>query len=601
MIALKKISHPVRKGILIYFGLLFTTIANAQNVPQSDFQKKYWNSNLMLTAFRLPPPPLGYKPTLVDLDKDGDPDIIYSITKDNVPVLWIDDDDDMKFTDLEGDTDSDCLLIDKNKDGKYAAMGDMIIDWVDNNNDQKADMQIVVDYPEERTEEAWPNGHYMVVLDTDKDNIMNYIDWNTFTIKAWDRSGVSDFLLDYSGQSAFLKIHVATYTMDNLKLNWENPFLFYDPDHDGLTEMAVRFVDNPKRNKYSPDDKDTQNVKMTGKINWVSIGVDMDNDNSPGNEFDLDMAINFRGPGFSYMDQVHQFKNMKGLAAADTFFLDSRWRKLDELIYPDHNSGLDLIFNRGKWDQVYFVYDEDDDCNRWERVEFYNPLDMFKSGPGNGGLDDNVQSDVTGDRGEWDLDNSGKGQLYISKFDGRIHLNGAEWGAWRIDQNATFYHGGQRNWQNKETQKFSSVKYLDTDKNGFIDKILYDLDGDKQFEDSLELKKINIDDRCTLYDISKFKYTDYENLQKKAAEGIWQNSQLALKVATKYNLNTLWYAKWMQMTSIREKYHKGYWLQFYIYKDLQDKFRREENQKMLLKLDQAYYSANWSIILNLDN
>ena len=84
-------------------------------------------------------------------------------------------------------------------------------------------------------------------LFTDKDNIFNYIDWNTMQIKSWDKTGICDFYMDYSGQSAFLKIHAATYNMQDVRLNWENPFLFYDEDGDGLSEMAIRLVDSPKK------------------------------------------------------------------------------------------------------------------------------------------------------------------------------------------------------------------------------------------------------------------------------------------------------------------------------------------------------------------
>jgi hypothetical protein len=45
-------------------------------------------------------------------------------------------------------------------------------------------------------------------------------------------------------------------------------------------------------------------------------------------------------------------------------------------------------------------YDKDDDCHRWERVEFYDPLDPFKIGAWNKGLDINPQADASGDRGE---------------------------------------------------------------------------------------------------------------------------------------------------------------------------------------------------------
>lgn len=72
-----------------------------------------------------------------------------------------------------------------------------------------------------------------------------------------------------------------------------------------------------------------------------------------------------------------------------------------------------MIFKRGEWNRVNFVWDEDGDCKRWERVEFYEPLDPFKTGWKGGGVDNHKQSDASGDRGEWDMDNSGRGN-YMS-------------------------------------------------------------------------------------------------------------------------------------------------------------------------------------------
>ncbi|MEZ4908043.1 MAG: hypothetical protein R2771_10505 [Saprospiraceae bacterium] len=40
--------------------------------------------------------------------------------------MWIDDDDDMKYGDIEGDMDNDCLMIDINGDGKYGSSLDLI-------------------------------------------------------------------------------------------------------------------------------------------------------------------------------------------------------------------------------------------------------------------------------------------------------------------------------------------------------------------------------------------------------------------------------------------------------------------------------------------
>ena len=180
-------------------------------IPIYSYAQKsagYWNNKLQIMSFRLPPPPLGYQPKLEDINGAGNPDIIYSITRDSIPVMWIDDDKDMTWSDLEGDTKNDCLLIDRNRDGIYGGQGDLIIDWVDNAGDGKADIQFAIEYPQLYTREVWPNGHYMIVLDLDHDNVFNYIDWNTMQLKSWDKTGVCNFYTDYKGQTAFLKIHI---------------------------------------------------------------------------------------------------------------------------------------------------------------------------------------------------------------------------------------------------------------------------------------------------------------------------------------------------------------------------------------------------------
>jgi hypothetical protein len=358
--------------------------------------------------------------------------------------------------------------------------------------------------------------------------------------------------------------------------------------------MAIRLVDSPKIKDKDAPSNSYVNRQLEGNIDWVSIAVDLDNDNAPGNEFDFDCTIGFQGKGFNYKDQVHPLKNLRGLPEADTFFMDPRYRQLTALIYPDHDRAWDLIFKRGEWNRVNFVFDEDDDCNRWERVEFYDPLDPFKVGWKNGGVDNNKQSDATGDRGEWDLDNSGKGKLYISRFDGRLHLYGAEWGCWRIDQNAEYYQGWDRLWMGLERnpKNFATVKYTDKDNNGFFDYIEYDMDGDGKFETSIDLKALGIDDRCELIDISSFTYTDFTTLMRQMSDAIWEKANQMLLLAEQYKLNTDWYAKLKQASSIREKYHKGYWLQYYLYKDLEYLFLTKQDTELLKKLHTAYFSGN---------
>jgi hypothetical protein len=573
---------------LMFLILIFTLNGISQNINQ------YWNKNIPLVSLRIPPDSAG-RIKYVDLDKDGDPDVLKTYSRNNTPVQWIDDDDDMKIGDSEGDINSDCLMIDRDKDGKFKNGNELIIDWNDTDNDGKADMQVVVEYVTDKDIPVLGKGHYMWVIDTDKDNIFHYVDWDNFELRAWLHNGISDFFEDYHGKSMFLKIHTTTNKINDVRLNWENPFLFFDPDNDGLTETAIRLLDRPNSEKKQV---------VTGLIDWSSMSFDLDNDNSPANEFDLDMTISFRGGGFNYMDQVHHFENMRGLPASDTMFKDPRWRQLSELIYPDHESAWDLIFNRGRWNMVYFTYDEDDDCNRWERVELYEAGSLFKIGAGNRGLDNNRQSDAAGDRGEWDLDNSGGGDLYVSRFDGRIHLYGAEWGGWRIDQNSFSYQGfggmydgyGPARLQ-VEPKVFSTIKYSDTDNNGFFDMIESDLDGDTIFEHIVSLKKLGINDKCDIVKTSDLKYEDLAGLQNTVSNNLWQKAEEALNIARKAGLNTEWYSLMMSPKSNYQKYNYGYWLQFYIYRDLLDRAYRKGDMKFINELDKAYYTGDWSSLI----
>ena len=533
------------------------------------------------------------------MDGDGDPDILRTVTANGIPVQWIDDDDDMQYGDLEGDTDNDCLMIDRNKDGVYGGYGDLIIDWVGEDEDGNPAMQVVVDNIPEANRMKTGNGHYMWVVDTDKDDVFNYIDWNTFTLRCWIHNGLSDFYEDYNGNSTFMKIHSTTERVNDVRMNWENPFLFYDPDNDGLTEMAIRFCDSPKIVKENGQ----ANSVLSGNIDWVSVSMDTDNDNAPGNEFDFDMTIHFTGPGFNYENQKHINKNLRGLPEADTFFLDARWRKLPELLYPDHDAAWDLTFKEGKWDKVWFTYDEDDDCNRWERVELYQPRDPFKVGKNQGGIDNNGQADPAGDRGEWDEDNSGHGQLYVSPIDGKIHLYGAEWGCWRIDQNARYYQGmggiydgyGPKRIETEPTV-FPTVKYTDTDNNGFFDLMEFDLDGDKVFEQRLSMKELGLDDRCQVINTASMKYEDFVDLESKVSDAMWKNAEKAVEVAKAKKLNTKWYALMLQPKSTRERYHYGFWLQFYLYNDLKDLAERTNDKALASVIDKAYLQGKWELI-----
>jgi len=566
----------------------------------------YWNNKTQLTPWRIPLP-LEHHYRIVDLDGDGQPDVIYSFINDSIPCIWIDDDHNMKWTDFEGDTSNDCLLIDRNRDGIYGGPEDLSIDWVDTDGDGVADIEIVAQNGKAENRYGFDfDTEFMVFFGDGKGDMMHYINWNTLHLNAWEHNGHSNFYEKYSGNTMFLKLHQSTFRISDMRYSWENPFIFFDTDGDGLAEWTIRLADTPHfrprtgvSEEFAKVDKEID-VIPTKKIDWVGISWDLDNDNGQGNEFDFDMSLRFTGPGFDYSDQVHKIKNLKGNQAANKLMYDSRWRQLDEFIFPGRNEAWDLIFNRGKWTNCRFVFDEDDDCNRWERVEFYEPKDLFKVGTNKGGLDNNQQADAAGDRGEFDEDFSGKGNLYVGAFDGRIHLYGAEWGAWRIDQTAFYFQGfgglydrwkGSR--LEKNPEKFATVKYTDTDNDGFIDQLEYDLDGDTIFEEKVSLKELGIDDRCPIINTANMKYDDFTRLFKSVAENLFSRAGEAIQLSKSYGINPNWYSFWMYPRTLQEKYEYGYWLNFYLYHDMRQWAASNKNMDLVRKIDIAYYSGDW--------
>ena len=339
-----------KRKIIFILVMFFGNIIYSQNRNE---QANLSNDNL-LTPFRLALPNSINQIKYIDLDDDGDPDVLQTVLQNGTPIQWIDDDDDMKEGDIEGDMDSDCLMIDRNKDGLYGSEHDLILDWNDEEGDNLSDLQVLVDYSGFDDRGLWQS-HYMWFIDTDKDQLFNFIDWNTLKMEGWEHSGRSKFFPDYHGRSLFLKVHANTFNINDLRFNWENPFLFYDPDCDGQTEMTIRYIDDPTVIKgllpLSENVKISEikpSVNFTRRITSIQMSIDLDNDSQPQNELDFDMSLKFSGDGFDYSDQVHKYKSIRGLPEADKYFFDPRFRQLEELISLPNSTSYKLIFDRAK-------------------------------------------------------------------------------------------------------------------------------------------------------------------------------------------------------------------------------------------------------------
>jgi hypothetical protein len=580
----------MRSQLIRVVTLLLITVTTAiaqQKIP--DLRK---------TALKSPTP--NDEIVRLDIDHDGRPDILERWWNGK-RVRWLDENHDMLPTDTRGDQVGDVLQIDINGDGLYDGPNDMDIKWADNDHDGRADLEAVVTQPPEWGPDKWSaaDAHWMIFIDVEKDGVLGWVDWTKFDFgdDNWGYTGCCDWLPDYNGDAIFLKVHRPPQSLPDPRLNWENPFAFYDFDNDGLSEMAMRWLD-----PVPPLEKDKTN--LTGVLSEAFVTFDIDNDSTKGNETDYDMSLRGAGgPGVPYRSMVHKYPALKGDPRFNDCFQWNNWRQIDELMYMPHDKSYDAFFTAG-WKTMYFVFDEDDDDHRWERVEMYYPMHGF-GGPkdidiystkrwrrGNyaeqnmvnegekPGLDGHPQSDSLGDRGEFDEDNSGNGKLYVGVFDRKLHLAGAEWGAWTVDKNAEF-HGGVKTPSPKPLASHVEevVKYTDTDNNGFLDTIEYDYDGDRKVDFKVSLLDYKTasnphPDEVPLIDTQKEGWRGLNALFTRIANDSFQEGLTVYRAAWRRGLTTPEIDKLASAGAIGERYDHGYWLKEKIFRQIRARLQQ---------------------------
>jgi hypothetical protein len=575
------------------------------------------NGNVDLRKTALTSPTPSDEIVRLDIDHDGKPDILERWWNGK-RVRWLDENGDMLPTDTRGDQVGDVMQIDINGDGFYDSETDINIKWADNDGDGRADLEAFV-----QQGRAWSNGkydpadsHWMIFIDVEKDGVLGWLDWEKFDFgdDNWSHTGCCDWLPDYNGDAIFLKVHRPPQSLNDPRLNWENPFAFYDSDGDGASEMAMRWLD-----PVPPLDKDGH-TNLSGVLNEAFVTFDLDNDSTKGNETDYDMSLRGEGgPGVPYRQFVHKYPALKGNPKFDGCFQWNNWRKIDELIYMPHDKSYDAFFD-ARWATMYFVFDEDDDDHRWERVEMYYPthgfgglkdIDIYSTkkwrrdnyaelamaGPNEKpGLAGHPQADSLGDRGEFDEDNSGGGKLYVGVFDRKLHLAGAEWGAWTVDKNAEFHGGSKAPSPKPIAPKVEEVvKYTDTDHNGFLDTIEYDYDGDRKIDLRVSLLDYRTNsnphpDVVPLIDTQKERWQGLNVLFGKIANQSFQEALLVYHAAWRRGLTTPELDKLASAATIGERYDHGYWLKEKIFREIRPPVRGTQLEKDLTRL---YYTGQF--------
>ena len=355
----------------------------------------------------------------LDTDGDGDPDLIV-LKDEGVIVCVIDDDDDATVADPEPDTDSDCWVADIDADGRPDRVQDYWDDDGDGDVDRAHHYYLHV---------GWFGARPGLIL------IWDYNDNNeTWTLVRYSyNQGKCQWECDFGGNEGF-SIFIHDQPLGEWSAHWECPFYFYDPDDDGLAEVAVRL----------------EGHGLNMRALRYSMNADNDSTDQP---YDYDFGITALGP----VDLPEDALVREGLRSGET-----------GLFLPYETARA--VCRQQPWTQACLVWDENDENidpadgashERWEGVinARYGEFPQV-GGPSCG---------TVNKRYELDVDNSGGLKLYASPVDGRLHLLGAEEGTLWADDDG-------------DRRPDRIVAYRDADGDGFFDEWQYDDDADGEPE-----------------------------------------------------------------------------------------------------------------------
>ena len=525
-----------------------------------------------------------------DLDRDGDPDILERWWNGK-RVRWFDENDDASAADVWGDMVSDALQVDVDGDGFYDGPADYCVKWADTDRDGIPDVQVFNKNPHGTSKTVFASSGAIWYVTIDPDNTGRLVDikWSDLSTSwtRWDTPG--NWRPNYHGNATFLKEHAPIWSVENPEYSWENPFMFFDPDSDGLSEISIRVADN--RQFFG---EGNNQLRFDGIVDEAWVSFDLDNDTGRDNEMDYDLTLHVNGaPGLDYSDQVHEYP---ALCAPDwvlPYYRHSEWRQQTRFVYLKREGAVGRLFG-AEWKHAYLTVDEDDDSHRWERVELYYPGDPYvlrRQGKRGDSMIWHPQSDTLGDRGEWDTDFSGKAKLYRAEWDGKIHLLGAETGAWTVDRNREFWGGAHPNGRASTkvaTKVGEVVQYRDSDGNGFFDTIIYDYDGDKIPDRTDNLLELGLSDKGSILDVTSNDWNALRRENAEAANRAWGHAQRLYRLAFRYGFVEEDALALSKASSVQEKYEHAYWLREIIIRHV----LAEAPPALHPRLLKAYYSNN---------
>lgn len=396
----------------------------------------------------------------VDKDGDGKPEEVWFIdlsprhTQSKRPLLVraIDEDGDLVMGG-EPDTDSDLYVVDWNADGTV----DSVLDYEDLDGDQDTDRMGIYFYDEKYGLRVWWS------RDDGDDNLLWYDVNYTYVQQSCETQS------HFGGDESFLSFHI-TPGEKRWSPFFENPFLFFDRDKDGVAEEVIRVLGSDN------------------KINSLRWSFDADNDATVEQPRDFDVSISAYAGGWTLQknQSEHQHQDWSTLTFKENQGEQLLIRGLPAGPILRRNTATSFL-EQVTWGRVLMTWDENDlniawtpanntyTIERWEGVIAASPTESGYEMPGIGWPDCGPYNK----RYELLLHPKGPNEYYFHPADRRIHLKNSD-----------------KTWISVDYDNDAKVDmyylWLDTDGDGVVDKISVDTDGDGRVDDSWELDTVGV-------------------------------------------------------------------------------------------------------------
>ena len=398
----------------------------------------------------------------VDYDGDGKPEEVWFIdidprhSKSKRPILVrvIDEDGDLEMG-SEPDLDSDLYLVDWNADGTI----DAVVDYEDMDGDQDIDRMSMFFYTAQHGLRVWWG------RDDGDDNLLWYdIDYYYYQDPCQNHT-------HFGGDETFFAFYIKPGEKYWTPF-FENPFLFYDLDGDGVTDEVLRVS--------GQDD-------VVHSIRW---SFDLDNDATLASPRDFDVSLSAYAPGLEVGNTALSWSSEAHKEVGNTLKIGDRQSEVITIRDIEtrpvlKRSEATAFFSNVTWSKLLMTWDENDlnmagdrnrsDIERWEGIIASPSTEEGFEFPVIGGPDCGPYNK----RYQIVTRPSKPNEFYFNPAEGRLHIKHSDKTWMRVDFN----------YDNKQDMYYL---WSDTDNDGILDKVEVDINGDGKFDDSWQLDIMGI-------------------------------------------------------------------------------------------------------------